>query len=306
MKRFLITGSTGFIGNRCIDLLNTMDCDIRLLSRSEFGHYETIICDFEKDKIPEYALESVDTVLHIAGFAHDMQDPIMSEVLYRKINVDTTVNLAKLAVKKNVKRFLFVSSVKAGGENTYGQCMSEVNQTDPISIYGKTKREAELELLKIGKASSMHICIVRPSLVYGPNAKGNLQLMLSAVKKGWFPPLPEIGNRRSMIHVDDLVRAILLVAEDDRTNGQVYIATDGNYYSSREIYDIMSGIVGKGIHNWSVPKFIFDILALISPRIQYKINKLLGDECYSSEKLESLGFKAQRTLREMNEAFFSL
>lgn len=80
-----------------------------------------------------------------------------------------------------------------------GHCVSENDQGDPEEAYGKTKREAELKLLKIGKESGMHVSIIRPSLVYGSNAKGNLQLMLSGIKKGCFPPLPETGNKRSMI-----------------------------------------------------------------------------------------------------------
>jgi nucleoside-diphosphate-sugar epimerase len=104
-----------------------------------------------------------------------------------------------------------------------------------------------------------------------------------------------------MIHVDDLVRAILLVADDDRTNGEIFIATDGTPYSSREIYDAMRKILGKSTSKWSVPKTLFDLASLASPRIKYKINKLLGDECYSSAKLEALGFKAQKSLKDMNE-----
>jgi nucleoside-diphosphate-sugar epimerase len=150
----------------------------------------------------------------------------------------------------------------------------------------------------------MHVSIIRPSLVYGPNVKGNLQLMLSGIEKGWFPPLPETGNRRSMIHVDDLVRAILLVAEDKRANGEIFIATDGTPYSSREIYDAMCKILGKPASKWSVPKALFDIASLASPRIKYKINKLLGDECYSSAKLEGLGFKAKKSLKDISETDF--
>jgi len=150
----------------------------------------------------------------------------------------------------------------------------------------------------------MHVSIIRPSLVYGPNVKGNLQLMLSGIKKGWFPPLPETGNKRSMIHVDDLVRAILLVADDDRANGEIFIATDGTPHSSRYIYNAMCSALDKSIPKWSVPKILFDMASLVNPRIKYKLNKLLGDECYSSAKLEALGFKAKKTLKDMNETSF--
>ena len=296
-----VTGSTGFVGKKLICAINGR---IRVLSRKKQSDLETIICDFEKDDIPDDALDGVDIVFHLAGFAHDLRDATKIQKLYQKVNVDATIRLAKLAVNSNVKRFVFISSVKAGGSGAFDKCATEIDQGIPEGIYGKTKREAELALLKIGKESGMHVSIIRPSLVYGPNVKGNLKLMLSGIKKGWFPPLPETGNRRSMIHVDDLVRAILLVAEDKRANGEIFIATDGAPHSSRDIYNAMCNVVGKSVPKWSVSKILFDIVSLLSPRIKYKVDKLLGDECYSSEKLEKLGFKAEKTLKDMNETDF--
>ena len=304
MTKYLVTGATGFIGSRLLGLLKNIQCDIRLLARSEVSNYETVVCNLRQDRIPKRTLVSIDTVFHLAGFAHDMQDPSKVKNLYHTVNIEATVELARLAVESGVKRFVFVSSIKAGGLPLSEHCASEGDQNDPEGVYGNTKREAELKLLKIGKESSMHVSIIRPSLVYGPNAKGNLQLMLSGIKKGWFPALPETNNKRSMIHVDDLVRAILLVADDDRANGEIFIATDGTPHSSREIYNAMCSALGKSIPKWSVPKFLFDITSLINPRIKYKLNKLLGDECYSSAKLEALGFKAQKTLMDMNETSF--
>ena len=204
----LVTGSSGFVGQRLVSAINK---GVRVLSRKRQLDLETVICDFEKDSIPPNALDGIDTVFHLAGFAHNARDSTKIQNLYQKVNVDATIRLAKLAVKSNVKRFIFVSSVKAGGGSTFRACASEKVHGDPEGIYGKTKREAELQLLKIGKKSGMHVSIIRPSLVYGPNVKGNLKLMLSGIKKGWFPPLPETGNKRSMIHVDDLVRAILFL-----------------------------------------------------------------------------------------------
>ena len=301
MKNILITGATGFIGQR---LLKATDSKIKILSRKNQHDLETIVCDFEKGSIPSNPLDGIDTVFHLAGFAHDIRDASKIADLYYEVNVSATVQLANLAVKSGVKMFVFVSSVKAGGSPPIGICANEKDQRNAEDVYGRTKREAELKLLEIGKDSGMHVSIIRPSLVYGPNVKGNLQLMLSGIKKNWFPPLPEIGNKRSMIHVDDLVQAILLVADDDRANGEIFIATDGAPHSSREIYNAMCSALDKSIPKWSIPKFLFDMASLISPRIKYKLHKLLGDECYSSAKLEALGFKAQKTLKDMNETSF--
>jgi nucleoside-diphosphate-sugar epimerase len=301
MNKILITGSTGFIGRR---LINAVDGKVQVLSRIKQPGYDTIVCNLERELIPDNAVSNINTVFHLAGFAHDVRDASKINDLYQKVNVEATVQLANLAVESGVKRFVFVSSVKAGGGVTPDKCINEANQGEPEGVYGKTKREAELALLEIGKNSNMHVSIIRPSLVYGPDVKGNLKLMLSYIKKGRFPPLPETGNKRSMIHVDDLVKAILLVARDNRTNGEIFIATDGVPHSSREIYEAMCSVTHKSVPKWSIPKFVFDMFSVISPKIRYKVDKLLGDECYSSKKLESLGFSAQRTLKEMNETSF--
>jgi UDP-glucose 4-epimerase len=301
LGKVLITGFTGFIGQR---LANAINGQIRVLSRDRQNGYDTVVCDLQSGIIPKDTLTDVEVVYHLAGFTHDLRDASKFQNLYQKINVDASIKLANLAVKSKVKKFIFISSVKAGGLPPFEQCADEEFKSKPDGIYGKTKREAELALLDIAKKSDMHVSIVRPSLVYGPNVKGNLQLMLSGIEKGWFPPLPEIGNKRSMIHVDNLVRAILLVAKDDRTNGEIFIVTDGAPYSSREIYNTMCSVAGKSIPKWSVPQTLFDIASLVSPRIKYKINKLLGNECYSSAKLEALGFKAKKSLKDMNETDF--
>ena len=301
--KVLVSGATGFIGSRLVICLRKKKYDLKFLSRSLQSN-ETIHCDIEKDSIPHIALSNVDTVFHLAGLVHDSRETSETKGRYYKINVNATVDLAKLAVKAGVKKFVFVSSVKAGGSSESKEYLDENNSSNPDDVYGKTKREAELKLLKIAHESNMHVSIIRPSLVYGPNVGGNLQLMIGAIKKGWFPPLPETGNRRSMIHVDDLVCAILLVAEKDHANGEIFIATDGKMYSSREIYNTMCEILGKSIPKWSIPEILLDLASSINPNIKYKINKLLGDEYYSSKKLEKFGFKAQKTLIDMNKTDF--
>jgi UDP-glucose 4-epimerase len=298
LKSFFITGASGFIGQR---LLNSLNGNIRVLSRVEQANLETIVCDLQSEIIPANSLEGVDTVFHLAGYAHDVRNASKTKNSYQKINIDSTKRLAQLAIKSNVKRFVFVSSVKAGGLTTSGDCKTEEMQNNPDSVYGRTKRQAELELLDIVEESDMHVSIIRPSLVYGPNVKGNLKAMLSGIKKGWLPPLPETGNKRSMIHVDDVVSAILFLAEDSRADREIFNVTDGEQYSSREIYNTMSVLEGRPILSWSVPKILFDIASFLSPKIKYKVNKLLGDERYSSAKIEALGFKAKKTLKEMNE-----
>jgi len=295
---FFVTGASGFIGRKLTTSLIKHGVHIKVLARSPHPVYETVVCDLQRELIPDGALDGIKTVFHLAGHAHDLRDCTRLEELYRRVNVDATVRLAKLSVSAGVKNFVFVSSVKAGGWTE--------GDGEPEGLYGRTKREAELRLLDIAQQSDMHIAIIRPALVYGPGVKGNLQLMRSAIKKGWFPPLPETGNRRSMIHVDDLIQALLLVAEDSRANGQILIATDGIPHSSREIYEAICASVGRTPYQWSVPKFVFDFVASLSPKIRYKFDKLMGDECYSSAKLDELGFKAKKTLIDLSKSDYAV
>jgi len=299
-----VTGATGFVGQHFIKCFKLEGYNIRAVSRKLIPGVETIICDFLKDDIPDNALKDIDIVFHLAGYAHDLKSESGIEQTYQKINVNVTADLLSLSAKHNVKKFIFVSSVKAGGNPVRGECAAEKDQNDPAGIYGKTKLEAELKVLEAGRKSDIHVSILRPALIYGPKVKGNLQLMMQGIKKGWFPPLPDVGNKRSMIHVDDVVQALLLLVNIQQANGEIFIATDGRTYSSRNIYETMCRVLGKSIPNWSVPKFLFSAIALISPNLSYKMDKLLGDECYSSEKLESLGFKARKQLKQMNETDF--
>ncbi len=304
MDKVFVTGASGFIGSRMTSALLKAGASLRVLSRRDQPGFETVVCDLQTDRVPDTALLGIDTVFHLAGCAHDLRDAAEIEHLYRAVNVDATVRLVELAALSGVRRFVFLSSVKAGGSALPGKCMAESDEGDPEGVYGQTKREAELHVLETGKRSGMHVAVVRSSLVYGAGVKGNLGEMLAAIRKGWFPSLPETGNRRSMIHVDDLVSALLMVAEREQANGEIFLATDGVDYSTREIYDVSRAAMGKRPTAMSIPKSLFTLAAWIGDRsggkfpfTTFKMQKLLGDECYSSGKLQKLGFEPRYTLR---------
>ena len=292
----LVTGTTGFIGSQLVKTLENNGYSLRVLSRNDNSDYDTVICDFGSERIPESALDSIDIVFHLAGYTHDLvSDPIKDKIYY-DVNVKATVDLIKIAVKKRVRKFIYISSVKAGGMLDKSRCMTENDQGTPNDIYGATKREAEIELLRIGKNHDIDVSILRPALVYGVKMKGNLAIMMNSIKSGWFPPLPETHNKRSMICINDLIDAILLIASDKRANGRMYIVTDGCHYSSRDIYKAMCQAIGKNTPIWTTPKFVFSLLAWIGDIVKYipfnshRYNKIFGNECYSSVELHKLGF----------------
>lgn len=296
----LVTGSSGFIGKRLCHFLSLNQTQTIGVSRREQNSLqESIVCDLQKETISKEILTEVDTVYHLAGYAHDLRNTEELKDEYYLTNVSATINLARLSIEMGVKDLVFVSSVKAGVTDTYDE--EPLEKTE--GIYGETKRKAEIELIDLSKETNMKISIIRPALVYGSNLKGNLLSMNNAIKAGWFPPMPELNNKRSMIHVDDLVKAIVLVKQRG-LNGEIYNATDGYEYSTTEIYETFCRMLEKKPSSIRIPLYILKVLAIMSNNLNYKINKLIGDEYYSSTKLESLGFKADLSFGDMHEALF--
>jgi nucleoside-diphosphate-sugar epimerase len=256
------------------------------------------------------ACSGVGTLFHIAGYAHaeDEASPA-ADALHERVTVAGTRALLDAAVCAGVQRIVFVSSVKAMGEGG-SQCLDENSEVEPASAYGRAKRDAERLVLEAGRRYSFHTCVLRLPLVYGAGVKGNLLRMMVAIDRGRFPPVPETGNKRSMMHVDDVVQAALLVADNSQAKGQVYIVTDDQAYSTRQIYSLMCAGLGKRVPRWSVPqavlqtgaklgdfigrlrgrRFVFDSVAL---------DKLLGSAWYSCEKIKrELGYRPTHTLTD--------
>ena len=289
----LVTGSTGFIGKNLCDHLRSQGFDIRTISRSEDNSKDHHICDLEKDFPHHSIFDGIDYVFHLAGYAHDLSDPRTSYEKYRNLNVRATQVLCQMADLAKVKSFIFLSSVKAG-DSTINR---ELN--DFRNIYGETKREAEEFLLSYQPENNMRMNIIRPALVYGPDMKGNLKSMLNGIQQGWFPPMPKLNNKRSMVHVHDLILAIMIVNNAEQSNKEIYIATDGLHYSTSDIYEILMEISGRNIPNYRFPLFLIRLIGLISSNMRHKIQKLLGDEVYDPIKLYNIGFTPKKSLKHL-------
>ncbi|MDF1579019.1 MAG: NAD-dependent epimerase/dehydratase family protein [Desulfobulbales bacterium] len=319
MNNCLVTGAGGFVGRELCRLLR-QDGAVKIKAvsrRSTEGPWDSHCrWDFENGVLPAAELTGIDTVFHLAGIAHDFRSGAEIDSLYKKVNTEATVDLAGLAARQGVRRFVFASSVKAGGAPPEGVCADEEYQGEPEGIYGRSKRAAELGILEIGRQTGMHVSIIRPALVYGPGVKGNLGMMLRGIAKGWFPPLPETGNIRTMVHVEDLARALVMAAEKEAAVGEIFIVTDGGHYSSRQIFNEMCLAAGREIPRWSVPAIFFWILARIGdltgrfvrvPFDGYRYAKMFGNDCYTSARIETrLNFKPEKTLKDALPAMVRL
>lgn len=303
----LVTGATGFVGQRLLKALAKRDVEIKIVSRKaqpKDSKYESLIIDLSKESLDVNDLKGVNTVFHLASYTHDLRDPKKFKQIYESTNLLATERLAKISIEARVNRFIYISSTKAGEANVGSNSLPIDHNHSPQGIYGRTKRDAELKLLNLSKNSEMSVTILRPPLIYGPEMKGNLKKMLKGMNEGWFPRFPEMNNKRSMIHVDDLVRAILFIENNAASYGEIYIATDGEKYSIQDIQKILLMTLKKRKRNWTIPLTSIKLLSYLSASFKYKINKLISDEYYSSKKLRDLGFNPKLKLHDINEKIF--
>ena len=306
MKSF-VTGANGFIGRiLCSHLQKNNWKTVRAFLRRETeGPWnEAIIGDLTSKPLPHGCLSGVDTIFHLAGKAHALAETVEETSEYQKINVDGTKLLLEAAIDANVRNFIFFSSLSTMRE-AENEILDERDSPRPKTPYGASKLEAENLVLN---SKIPHVSIIRPAMVYGPGNPGNLGKMISGVQKGYFPPFPKINNQRSMVHVEDVVQAALLAAENPQAHKQVYIVTDGQAYSTRQIYEWICQALGKPIPNWSVPLPVLHGLAKIGDGIgavrgkrfmfdSDALAKLTGSAAYSSAKIQrELGFAPKWTL----------
>jgi UDP-glucose 4-epimerase len=306
-KIALLTGSSGFIGSKMADALINTGYQVRSLNHRQSDIVSTqFAMDLAADECSPDLCKDVEIIVHLAGKAHALAETHQDQAEYFQINTEGTRKLLEAAQQAGVQKFIYFSSVKAVGDSD-SQPMDESVQTPADTPYGQSKYAAEQLVLHGGYVP--HPVVIRPSMVYGNTEKGNLPRMIQAIRKGVFPPLPETHNRRSMVHVGDVVQAAILAAEKSEAAGQIYIVTDGQAYSTRQIYDWIRAALGKSPFNASIPMGLLKLLATSGDAIgrvsgrrfpfdSDALDKLTGSAWYSSAKIQrELGFSPQHTLQ---------
>ena len=291
----LITGASGFIGTR---LVQPGD---RVLARGGSSKAGAVDGDLLDALSLAKACADMDTVFHCAGYAHAFASSDSER--HWRVNFEGTRDLVNAAGAAGVKRFVFLSSVKAMAAPG-DECVDEDWPGEPDSPYGCAKRAAEDAVLAAGVKYGMHVVNLRLAMVYGRGGRGNLERMARGIRAGWFPPLPETGNKRSLVHVADVVAAMRLVADAPAANGCTYIVADARAYSGRELYDALRGVPPRLTFNWSVPApllrasgwlgdVVGELLNRPLPVNSEVIDRLLGSACYSPARIErELGWRA--------------
>lgn len=245
----LLTGATGFLGSRLATVLHSKS-DVKLTAavrrRIELSASHIV----EVRSLDGYtdwstALAGQKVVIHTAARAHNIKTVVADPLTeYWRVNVDGTLNLARQAAVVGVQRFVFISSIGVNG-NINIRPISEDDALNPAVLHAQSKLEAEQGLLKIQRETGMELVIIRPPLVYGPDAPGNFGNLVRWVQKGVPLPLGAIYNQRSLVALDNLVDLIITCIDHPAAANQVFMAGDGQDLSTTELLRGVARAMGK-------------------------------------------------------------
>jgi nucleoside-diphosphate-sugar epimerase len=260
MKKILITGASGFIGQNLVSELLQQEFSITIVSRKKSKLFdndvdEVVVGDLCNNINWLSILEKIDCVIHLAAKAHVMNKNNSSVFdNFRKINLDLTLNLAKHSAASKVKRFIFLSSIGVNG-NQNNKPFTEDDKPNPQEPYAISKYEAEQGLFKISKKTGMEVVIIRPPLVYGPNAPGNFGRLMSWASKKYPMPLPLglVGNSRSLMAIDNLVDFIITCVTHKNAANEVFLVSDREDLSTTQLLRKIAKAFNKKIFLLPIP-----------------------------------------------------
>ncbi|HEX6675050.1 MAG TPA: NAD-dependent epimerase/dehydratase family protein [Actinomycetes bacterium] len=325
-RRALVTGASGFVGRALCAALHARGDQVRaVMRRPAAGPWdEQWNLDLGATDLPTGLVRDVDVVWHLAARSRPFEglaaarepgglaaarEPRQPELAEERAAADLAATRALLdaAAAAGAPALVFASSVRAVGLPVRGPA-DERTATPPDTGYGRAKRAAEELVLAAAERHGLHACVVRPAPVYGPGCGGGLRRMLRAVDQGRFPAVPEVGNRRSLVGLDDLVAALLLVAERPEAAGRTYVVCDGQAYSTRRVQLAMAGALGRTPPARTVPAWALRALARTgdlaswlagrpAPFDSAALRQLLGSAWYSAARISAeLGWRPRQDL----------
>ncbi len=296
-KKVLVTGSSGFIGSHIIREFFDLGYEVISVSRTDQSSSFTL--DISGDTDWSDVLDDIDIIVHCAAVTHDMK--ISEDTLnsYKKINVDGTLNLARQA-KTTVKRFIFLSSVKVNGEETFNSDFFADDPPNPVDPYAKSKKQAEDGLRKIAKSSEMEVVIIRPPLVYGKNPKGNLEKLAKYLDTK-IPIIPfglVTFNSRSLLYIGNLVDFIHICIVHKAAGNETFLISDDCDLNTASIISLICEAIKVKPILLPVPIFLLRLLFKITGRKNYG-SRLIGNLCVDvSKNKELLGWSPKYKVKE--------
>lgn len=288
--RVLVTGASGFVGPHVVAALIRAGYRPRLAQRRPqpvpAGAEAVVTGDLSAPGDWHAALEGIDHVVHMAGLAH--AGPGLDEALYRRINTEATLELARAAGKAGVRRFVYLSSIKALTDAFDGPPLREDMQPAPGDAYGRSKLQAELGL----SALDLDWVALRPVLIYGPGVKANMAALLRLARSPVPLPFGGLKAPRSLLAVENLAGAILFALTPACPARQSYALSDPEPLSVSGMLAAMRSGLGRGPGLVPVPEAWLRRLARLAGR-EETFGKLAGSLVARPERLLSAGWRPQ-------------
>jgi nucleoside-diphosphate-sugar epimerase len=226
----LISGVSGFVGTYLQNYLNDL-------------HHNTNELPLRNSEWKSNFDKNTKAIIHLAGKAHDLKKTA-NEADYFQINTKLTQEVFDAFLASNCNDFIFFSSVKAVTDKAT-EVVTELTNPNPISAYGQSKLQAEQYILSQKLPEGKRVFIIRPTMIYGPGNKGNLNLLFQIVKKGIPWPLGAFNNQRSFCSIDNVCFVVQQILErKDITSGIYNIADDGAL-STNYLIEIISAASNK-------------------------------------------------------------
>ena len=259
MEKLLVTGANGFVGAALCEALIARDipfvpCFRKLPSNQLTSPVAFETGDLSRSVNWKPALAGCSVVVHLAARVHMMQEQVEDpDAVYRAMNLDATMQLAKQAAEQGVRRFIYVSTVKVNGERTLEQPFRADDRPAPEDAYARSKLAAELALQSWATETGIELVVVRPPLVYGPGVRANFLRLMQLVKTGVPLPLGGIRNRRSMVALGNLVDFLLLCASHPGAAGATWMVSDNHDLSLPELITLIAAAMGRPARLLPVP-----------------------------------------------------
>lgn len=302
-KSILLTGSTGFVGTNLVKSL-TLKSDYIVKSAVRHAVNKDDGLLFEVGDINastdfELPLKNTTVVVHCAARAHvENHATVDSLAQFRAVNTEGTLNLARQAAEAGVRRFVFVSSIGVNGTSTKDKPFTSNMKVEPHNHYAQSKYEAELGLKKIAEETGLEVVIVRPTLVYGPNAPGNFGMLTKLVRKLPVLPFGLANNRRDFIAVQNLADLLVTCATHPDAAGHTFLASDGETVSIKEFTNAMAKGLGKRVVQLPIPVGLMRLVGKVTGK-SAMIEQLFGNlEVDSSNIQQVLGWTSPFTMEQ--------
>lgn len=290
--KILITGVHGFVGSNLVEALSREHTIYGLDIVSPLK--EGVKFTFGWNNLNDGEIPDVDSIIHLAGKAHDTKNQAAAET-YFKVNRDLTIKIFDyFCAHSNIKKFVFFSTAKAAADRVDGVLTEDVAPS-PVGPYGESKIAAEEYILNTmrnrpDEFKDRGVYIFRPCMIHGPGNKGNLNLLYNVVKKGIPWPLGAFENRRTFTSVENICFAVNGVLTQNVESG-IYNMGDDEALSTNELIEEICKSLGKKAHIWKLPKGLMKSVAKVGgvlhlPLDSERLRKLTENYISSNTKIK--------------------